>query len=59
MRLGRRAVKTALLCGVLIPVGYGIATLFVSDFPDAISPAAARAAELVTDVAAETSITEL
>jgi hypothetical protein len=59
MRLGRRAVKAALLCCALIPIGCGIATLVVSGFPNPISSASARAAELVTDVAAETSIAEL
>jgi len=59
MRLGRRALKTALLCGALIPVGCGIATLVVSDFPNPISAAAARPAELVTGVAAAANIAEL
>ena len=59
MRLGRRAVKVALLYGALIPVGCGIATLFVSDFPNPISSAAARPAELATGVVAKTNIADL
>jgi hypothetical protein len=59
MWLGRRAVKAALLCGVLIPVGCGIATQFVSHFPNPISSAAARPAEPVAGVAAETNVAEL
>jgi hypothetical protein len=52
-------MKTALLCGALIPVGCGIVTPLATNLPNPISFAAAQPADVVTGAAAKTNITEL